>query len=106
MNIMKNEIMIFILVLLLKPVVGAKVGKTKLFINCFRNPTSTCATENCKKHNSGNQPTVEYSLTPCNVPVSNTLQGRLFILHTSREHSGNILFSLLVETSITFLLKS
>ena len=31
------------------------MGKTKLFINCFRNPTSTCATKNWRKHNSGKQ---------------------------------------------------
>ena len=33
------------LLLLLKPAAEAQVGKTKLFINCLRNPTSTCATE-------------------------------------------------------------
>ena len=38
-------IMIIIL-LLLKPAAQAQVGKTKLILNCFRNPTSTCATEN------------------------------------------------------------
>ena len=30
-----------------------------MFISCFRNPTSTCATENSRKYNSGKQPTVE-----------------------------------------------
>ena len=35
--------------LLLKPAAQAQAGKTKLFINCFRNPTSTCATENKTK---------------------------------------------------------
>ena len=34
-----------ILLLLLSPAAQAQVGKTKLFINCLRNPTSTCATE-------------------------------------------------------------
>ena len=32
--------------LLLKPAAQAQVGNTKLFINCFRNPTRTCAAEN------------------------------------------------------------
>ena len=31
---------------LLKPAAQAHVGKIKLFINCFSNPTITCATEN------------------------------------------------------------
>ena len=39
--------------LLLKPEAQAQVGKPKLFINCFRNPTSTCDTESWRKHNSG-----------------------------------------------------
>ena len=39
-------------------------GKTKLFINCFRNPTSTCATENWRKHYSGKQPTVDWYFEP------------------------------------------
>ena len=37
-----------VLSLLLKPAAQAQVEKTKLFINCFRNPTSTCAAENWK----------------------------------------------------------
>ena len=37
--------------LLLKPAVHSQVGKTKLFINCFHNPTSNCATEKRRKHN-------------------------------------------------------
>ena len=41
------------LLLLLKPAAQAKVGKTKLIINFFRNPTCICATENWRKHNSG-----------------------------------------------------
>ena len=33
--------------LLLKPAAQAQIGKTKLFISCFRNnPTSTCAMVN------------------------------------------------------------
>ena len=39
-------------------------GKTKLFINCFRNPTSTCATENWRKPNLGKQPTVDCIVEP------------------------------------------
>ena len=34
------------------------------FINCSRNPTSTCTTENWRKHNSGKQPTVDCTLNP------------------------------------------
>ena len=48
--------------LLLKPAAQAQVGKIKLFINCFRNPTSTCETKNWRKHNSGKQPTVDCTL--------------------------------------------
>ena len=47
--------------LLLRPAEQANVGKTKLFINCFCNPASTCATKNCTKHNSGKQPRVDYT---------------------------------------------
>ena len=52
------------LLLLLKPTPQAHEGKTKLFINCFRNPTITCATENWRNHNSGKQPTVDCTLEP------------------------------------------
>ena len=51
-----------LLLLLVKPAAQAKVGKTKLFINCFRNPTSTCATENWTKHHSGKHRTVDCTL--------------------------------------------
>ena len=37
-----------LLLLVVKPAAQTKVGKTKLHINCFRNPTSTCARENWK----------------------------------------------------------
>ena len=37
----------------------AQAGKTKLFINCFRNPTTTCTTENWRKPIWGKQPTVD-----------------------------------------------
>ena len=37
---------IMLLLLLLKPAAQAQVGKTKLFINCLRNHTGTCITEN------------------------------------------------------------
>ena len=50
--------------LLLKLAAQAQVEKTKLFINYFRNPTSTCATNNSRKHNSGKQPTVDCTLIP------------------------------------------
>ena len=53
-----------VLLLLLKPAVQDQVGKRKLFINCLRNPTSTCATESWKKHNSWKQPTVDCTLEP------------------------------------------
>ena len=51
-------------ILLLKPAAQAQVGKTKLSINCFRNSTSTCDTENWRKHNLRKQPTVDCSLEP------------------------------------------
>ena len=41
-------LLLLLLLLLLKPAAQTKVGKTKLFINCLRNPTSTCATEHRK----------------------------------------------------------
>ena len=52
------------LLLLLKTAAQAQVGKIKVFINCFRNPTSSLVTENWRKHNSGKQPTVDCSLEP------------------------------------------
>ena len=51
---------IFLLLLLLwKPAAQAPGAKRKLFINFFRNPIITCATENWRKHNSGKQPMVD-----------------------------------------------
>ena len=38
--------------------------KNKLFINFFRNPISTCATKNWRKHISGMKPTVDCTLEP------------------------------------------
>ena len=52
-----------ILLLFLKLAPPASVSKTKSFINCFRNPSSTCATENWK-HNSGKQRTINCFLKP------------------------------------------
>ena len=52
----------WLLSLLLKTAAQVQVGKTKLFINCFRNPTSTCATENWRKNYSWKQPTVDCML--------------------------------------------
>ena len=40
------------------------MGKTKSFKNCCHNPTITYATENWRKHNSGKQPTVVFTLEP------------------------------------------
>ena len=40
------KIIIILLLLLLKPTAQAQVGKTKLFIKCLRNHTSTFSTEN------------------------------------------------------------
>ena len=53
-----------LLLLLLTTAAQAQVGNTKLFINCFLNLTSTCATENWRKHNSGKQPTFDCTLEP------------------------------------------
>ena len=54
----------YYLLLLLKPAAQALVRKTMLLLNCFHNATSTCATENWRKHNSGKQPTVDCILEP------------------------------------------
>ena len=54
----------FIYFMIILPATQALVGKTKLFRNCFRNPTSTCVTENSEKHNYGKQPTVDCFLKP------------------------------------------
>ena len=35
-----------------------------MFISCFRNPISTCVTENWRKHNSGKQPMVDSIVEP------------------------------------------
>ena len=64
------------LLLLFKPAAQAQVGKTKLFINCLRNPTNTCATEKLKKQTHGSNQRLTALLTPYNVPVSNTVPGR------------------------------
>ena len=53
-----------LLLLLLKTAAQAKVGKTILFIICFRNPTSTCSSEYWRKHNSEKHPKVDFSLKP------------------------------------------
>ena len=53
-----------ILLLFSKPSAQAQVGKTKLLIECFRRLTSTCSTENRRKHNSGKQPTADCTLRP------------------------------------------
>ena len=52
-----------IIIIIIKTNSTAQVGKTKLFINCLRNPTSTCSTENWKP-NSGKQPTIDCFLKP------------------------------------------
>ena len=62
-----------LLLLLLKPAISAQEEKNKLFTNCFRNPASTGASENGRKHNSDKQRTVDYSLNPSNVSMTNTL---------------------------------
>ena len=51
----------YYLLSLLKPAAQAKVGKPKLCINCLRNPTSTCVTENLK-NKLREQPTIDWSL--------------------------------------------
>ena len=47
-----------------EPAAQVQVGKTELLINCFRNPTNTCATENWRKFNSGRQPMVDCTFKP------------------------------------------
>ena len=51
----KEILEVLLLLLLLKPAAQAKASNTKLFINCFRNPTNTCGTENFKKGEGSNQ---------------------------------------------------
>ena len=45
--------MIIIIIIILKAASQAQVGHVKLFINSFRNPTSTSATENWKNTTHG-----------------------------------------------------
>ena len=40
------------------------MGKTKLLINSFRHPASTCATVNWRKYNSEKQPMVDWTPEP------------------------------------------
>ena len=63
-KVLGNFVSQILLLLLLKPAAQTQVGKTELFINCLCNPTSTCATENSRKHHSGKQPTVDCTLEP------------------------------------------
>ena len=49
---MYRLLVIIIIIIIINPAAQAQVGKTKLFINCFRNPTSTSVTEKWGKHNS------------------------------------------------------
>ena len=57
-------LLLLLLLLLLKPTAQAKVGKIKLFINLFRDPTNNCATENWKKHNLWKQLKLACTLKP------------------------------------------
>ena len=41
-------IIFIIFIVIIKAAAHAQMGISKLFINCFRNPTSTCTTENGK----------------------------------------------------------
>ena len=66
----------------------AQEGKTKLFINCFRNPTSTCATEIWRKHNSGKQPTVDCTLEPIHRAGVKHSVGRSFHIRTWAGRKG------------------
>ena len=65
-------LLLLLLLLLLKPPAQAQVGKTKLFINCFRNPTSTGATEKENTTQGSNQ-RLTALLNPSSVPVSNSV---------------------------------
>ena len=60
----KNNAAITWIIIIIKIGSTGPSGKTKLLINLFRNQTSTCATENWRKHNSGKQPTVDCTLEP------------------------------------------
>ena len=53
----RNADMTWSVLLLLKQAEQAQVKKTPLCLNCFRNPTSTCATGSWRKHNSVKKPT-------------------------------------------------
>ena len=66
------HILLLLLLLLLKPAAQAQVGKPKLFINCFRNPTSTRATEKENTTQRSNQ-RLAAPLNPSSVPVLNTV---------------------------------
>ena len=55
----KQTLLLLLLLLLLILAAQAQVGKTSLLINCFHNHGKLK-----KRHNSGNQPTVDCTLKP------------------------------------------
>ena len=73
---------LLLLLLLLKPAAQAQVGKNKLYINGFRNPASTCATENRKNTTQRSNQQLTARLSLANVMVPNTLYGMSFHIGT------------------------
>ena len=55
-------------ILLLKPVAQAQVGKTKLFINCFRNPQAPATQKAGKSTTQGSNQRLTAPLNPSIVP--------------------------------------
>ena len=69
----KRSSQFFLVTIIIKTSSPGPSGKIKLLTNYFRNPTITNATENCRKHTSGKQPSVDWPLIPSSAPVSNTV---------------------------------
>ena len=79
--------MIIIIIIIIKTSGASPSGKTKLFINCIRNPTSTRATENWNKQNSEKQPMIDYFLKPIQHTAANQSVGKV-IPHTNLRRQG------------------
>ena len=79
------------LLLLLNPAALALEGKTKLFMNFLRNPTST-ATQKPEKQTQGRNQLLTASLNPSSVSVSNTVSGRSFHkrFRAGKKHLANL----------------
>ena len=84
---------IIIIIIIIKTSRTGPSGKTKLFINLFRNLKCTCATENWKNTSSSNNKQLTDPLNPSNVPVWNTCSVGKVIFHirtwAGKKHVAN-----------------